>query len=313
VSCDQPVTLHASYRPDETAGNSPLAWVAQACRTHGLNPTGLRLIAHYSNAVVLVPGENAVARVAIGHHNPQQIRRSLQATRWLDQHEFPTVTPLGDLDITEITTTVTVSFWRYYPQPTPRPAYSAADLGRLLSRLHQLPEPPITLEPFQPLTSLADALADDTAADVLTVDDRAWLQDQITAITERLTHHHWSLGTGLIHGDAWNGNLLHSPRGVALGDWDRVSHGPRELDLIPTWHATHRYGRTPDWTNQFIASYGYDLRDNPAYHDLLAMRDLAQLPGPLRRAPHSPPHAAALHQRLTDLREGNTTHHWIAL
>jgi aminoglycoside phosphotransferase (APT) family kinase protein len=117
----------------------------------------------------------------------------------------------------------------------------------------------------------------------------------------------------LIHGDAWNGNLLRSPRGVALGDWDRVSHGPREVDLIPTWHATHRYGRTPDWTRQFIATYGYDLRDNPAYHDLIAMRDLAQLPGLLRRAPHSPPHAAALHQRLTDLRERNTTHQWIAL
>jgi Ser/Thr protein kinase RdoA (MazF antagonist) len=300
--------------PDEAAGNDPLAWVAQACHTHCLDPTGLRVIAHYSNAVVHLPAENAVARVAIGHHNPHQIRRSLHITRWLHQHHgFPTITPHGDLDIAEISPTVTVSFWHYYPQPTPRPAYTAADLGHLLARLHQLLEPPTTLEPFQPLTSLTDALADDTAANVLTADDRAWLHDQVNAITERLTHHHWTLGTGLIHGDAWNGNLLQSPHGVALGDWDRVSHGPREIDLIPTWHATHRYGRTPDWTRQFTAAYGYDLRDNPAYHDLLAMRDLAQLPGPLRRAPHSPPHAAALHQRLTDLREHNTTHQWIAL
>jgi hypothetical protein len=298
---------------NDAADATPLEWVEQACRTHGLDVAGIRLLAHYSNAVVLVPGADAVARVAIGHHNPEQIRRSQNVTRWLDQqHGFPTVVPLGDLDIVQITPHVTVSFWRYYPQPEGHPGFNSANLGQLLRRLHTIPAPPLPLAQFRPLTSLVDALADDTA-DILSADDRQWITDQIARVTDRLANRDWDLGTGLVHGDAWAGNLLTSTRGVALGDWDRVAHGPREIDLIPTWHAAHRYGRATDWISRFVTVYGYDLRDNPAFDDLLRMRDLAQLPGPLRRAPHSPPHAAALRQRLADLRADNTTGQWIAL
>ncbi|OLT11756.1 hypothetical protein BJF78_26185 [Pseudonocardia sp. CNS-139] len=219
--------------------------------------------------------------------------------------------PLGDFDIVQITSQVTVSFWRYYPQPESHPGFTSADLSRLLRRLHAIPAPPVSLAKFRPLTSLVDALSDDTA-DVLSKDDRQWITEQVAIVTQRLTNRDWDLGAGLVHGDAWAGNLLVSPRGAGLGDWDRVAHGPREIDLIPTWHAAHRYGRGTDWINRFVDIYGYDLRDSPAFDDLLRMRDLAQLPGPLRRAPHSPRHAAALRQRLAGLRAGNTGQ-WIAL
>ena len=126
----------------------------------------------------------------------------------------------------------------------------------------------------------------------------------------------WPLGEGLIHGDAWAGNLLWDtattpPRAVVC-DWDRVSWGPREIDLIPTWHAAVRYGRDEAWIQDFIKHYGYDLRDWAGYPTLLAMRDLAQLPGPLRRA-SNPPHAAALRQRLGSIRAGDRTATWVAL
>jgi aminoglycoside phosphotransferase (APT) family kinase protein len=102
----------------------------------------------------------------------------------------------------------------------------------------------------------------------------------------------WPLGEGLIHGDAWAGNLLWDtattpPRAVVC-DWDRVSWGPREIDLIPTWHAAVRYGRDEAWIQDFIKHYGYDLRDWAGYPTLLAMRDLAQLPG-LCAAPRTRP------------------------
>ncbi|MGH4009872.1 MAG: hypothetical protein ACRDTH_17265 [Pseudonocardiaceae bacterium] len=38
----------------------------------------------------------------------------------------------------------------------------------------------------------------------------------------------------------------------------------------------------------------------------LAMRDLAQISGPLRRTAHSQPHARALRQRVVDLRARDT-------
>jgi len=291
----------------------PVELVTEACAVRGLDSDDLRLVQHNSNAVVVVPRERAVARVAIGHHDPQHIRRSQDLTRWLSvQHGFRTVVPFGDVDIVEFPSGVTVSFWTYYPQPDPPPAFTSADLGQLLRTLHELPDAPVELPQWKALTALEDALQDDNS-DILTEAERAWLVDRIATVREEVAACDWSLGTGLIHGDAWAGNLLASPQGVALGDWDRVAYGPREIDLIPTWHAARRYGRGTEWVDQFIAAYGYDLSRGPAFATLMTMRDLVQIPGPLKRAPYSALHARAFHQRFTDLRKGKTSTQWATL
>ncbi len=98
-----------------------------------------------------------------------------------------------------------------------------------------------------------------------------------------------------------------------LGDWDWVSAGPREIDLIPTWHAAARYGKPASWVSEFTSHYGYDLARWEGYPVLLAMRDLVQLSGPIRRARDSEPHRQALRQRLDSLRCGDTTSVWTAL
>jgi hypothetical protein len=54
-----------------------------------------------------------------------------------------------------------------------------------------------------------------------------------------------------------------------------------EVDRIPTWHAAHCYGKGPTWTRDFV----HDLTGWPGFLALLAMRDLAQISGPLHRAP----------------------------
>lgn len=291
----------------------PVELVRTACETARIDPSGLRLIRHYSNAVVLVPSAGAVARVAMGRHDRAQLRRSLHVTRWLHQHhEYPTVVPLDDVDVVAVTPEASVSFWELLPQPDPPAPFDSADLARLLKRLHALPPPPSPVVEWQPLTSLEDALHGDTA-DVLSESERRWVIDRVTAVRERLTGREWPLGHGLVHGDAWLGNLMSSARGAALGDWDRVSRGPREVDLVPTWHAVRRYGRDRSWTDEFAAGYGYDLNTSPLFDDLMTMRDLAQLPGPLRRAPHSETHARALRQRLDDLLARDGTSSWVAL
>lgn len=278
----------------------------------------MQLLHHYSNAVVLLPGEGAVARVATGRHDVAQIKRAQDVTRWLgDQHSFPVTRPLPGVDLVQLDATTTVSFWVYYPQPSPPQPLNSAHLGRLLADLHAIPDPPGDLPPWVPLASLDHALGDDTASLALDNADRAWLLRRIDEVRDELATLDWPLGHGLIHGDAWVGNLLCAPAathgGAVLGDWDRVAHGPREVDLIPTWHAARRYGKGPAWTRDFIHRYGHDLAGWSGFRALLAMRDLVQVSGPLRRAPHSPPHARVLRQRVAGLRAGDTTTVWTAL
>lgn len=296
----------------------PVAAVHEACTTYALDTSGAYLLHHYSNAVVLLPREDAIARVTTGHHSVAQIRRSLTVARWLvDSQHFPATAPLPHTDVIRVDPNTTVSFWAYYPQPETSASPTSAHVGRLLAHLHATVDPPADLPQWLPLSSLEQALHDDAAA-MLRDGDRGWLLRRIHEMRDELASLHWSLGHGLIHGDAWAGNLLWSSStpgadDVVLGDWDRVAHGPREIDLVPTWHAARRYGKGPNWTAQFIDQYGHDLADWPGLPTLLAMRDLVQVSGPLRRAPHSAPHARALQQRVDSLRAGDTSTIWAAL
>jgi Ser/Thr protein kinase RdoA (MazF antagonist) len=307
---------------NDLAADSPslLTAVRKACAMRGLNATGIRLLHHYSNAVVLLPSENSIARVATGLHDVTQIKRSQDVTRWLvEEHGFPATRPLDNSELVELDARTTVSFWVYYPQPNPPQPLTSAHMGSLLAELHAISHPPPDLPHWVPLDSLTHALHDDTTALALDDADRDWLLRRISEVREELATLDWPLGQGLIHGDAWAGNLLWTPNtthkhhGTLLGDWDHVSHGPREIDLIPTWHATHRYAKGPTWTNNFIHHYGHDLTNWPGLPTLLTMRDLTQITGPLHRAPHSPPHAHALQQRLSALQAGDTSTTWTAL
>jgi hypothetical protein len=293
-----------------------LSYVREACEVRGLSARDARLLHHYNNAVVLIPHEQAVARVAVGRHDPNQIRRSQVTTRWLSQNfDFPATVPLPGVDLVELASGVTVSFWIYYSQPLTVASPTSVELGRLIYKLHQIDQPPpLWLPTWQPLISLDHALSDAGAAMVLTPEERHWLKAKIREVRQEFTHaDSWLLGQGLIHGDAWAGNLLQTAEGFRLGDWDHISYGPREVDLIPTWHASRRYGKGRSWASNFATIYGFDLSEHPMVEMLFTMRDLVQVSGPLRRAPHSAVHAAALHDRLTDIREKHMERKWTAL
>jgi Phosphotransferase enzyme family len=289
----------------------------QGSAAAGLDTTGARLIHHYSNAIYLLPAHDAVARITFGSGAAERIARSQTITRWLvRQCEFPATEPLEDTNPVTVNGAV-VSFWNYYPQPQNAPPLTSAHLAALLRLLHQAGAPPVALPDWVPLESLHGTVQDPVLSAALTDDERTWVMGQITKVRGKIAGLDWPLGNGLIHGDAWAGNLLSSPEvppvGAVLSDWDWVSTGPREIDLIPTWHATARYGKPTFWVSDFISQYGYNLGRWEGYPALMAMRDLVQLTGPIRRARHSEPHRQALRQRLGSLRCGDTTTVWTAL
>ena len=61
----------------------------------------------------------------------------------------------------------------------------------------------------------------------------------------------------MIHGDAYRGNLLRDGQRAMLADWDAVSTGLREIDLVPTLQAS-RFGLPVGERDAFIA-YGHDI------------------------------------------------------
>jgi hypothetical protein len=291
-----------------------MSLINRACAEVGLSSAGARILHHYNNAVVHLPAADAVAKITAGPEALDDARRSRAALQWLIAvHGYPATEPLDEVPPVGLDNTA-VTFWNYYPQPEVTPSLSSYDLALLLRRLHDLEAPPLELPPWEPLDSLHEAIRN-TATTSLDAGERDWIDSRIREVRDQLKQLTWPLGVGLIHGDAWAGNLLWDAQHgrPILCDWDRMCIGPREVDLIPTWHAATRYGRGTPWARQFADTYGYDLATWEGYQPLLAMRDLVQLTGPIRRAEAAPQYRQALRQRLDSLRAGDTSTTWTAL
>jgi aminoglycoside phosphotransferase (APT) family kinase protein len=290
----------------ETAGpavNFPAAAASalrHAARRSGLNPRGARLIRRFATAVYHLPAADAVARIALVT-SPDSVARldtSVQVTRWLNGIGFPSVEPLPvEQPVSGYGCVVT--FWRYLPQDGPDPA--AADLGRLLRRLHGLGPPPIALSAYRPLVSARRAIVSSRAIDE---DERAWLGERCEQLLDAYELLRFRLPAGMIHGDAYRGNLLRDGQRVVLADWDAVSTGPREVDLIPTLQAT-RFGLPNDQRDGFVAAYGQDIRSWDGYPVLRDIRELSTITALLRDGHADAAAQSELRIRLRSLRTGD--------
>jgi aminoglycoside phosphotransferase (APT) family kinase protein len=266
----------------------------------GLDPRGAQLIRSSATAAYHLPAADAVARIApiTSPDTEARLATSVKVTRWLADVGFPTVEPLL-VDQPVIGDGYAVTFWRYLPQEGLPPG--PADLGRLLRNLHQIDRPPEPLPVYRPLVSVRQAIE---SSHVIDEDERAWLRNrcvELLAVYDRLT---FPLPAGMIHGDAWRGNLLRDGPRIVLADWDEVSTGPREIDLVPTLQGT-RFGLSEPERDTFISAYAHDIRGWDGYPVLREIRELSTTTALLRDGSANEVAQRELQVRLRSIRTGN--------
>lgn len=277
------------------------AALIEACREAGLSSAGARLLRSFANVVYHLPEEGLVVRMATAT-TPGKYDRlvtSIKVTRWLSAQGFPATRP-AEVRQPIAVDGYLVTFWHYEEQDGPPPG--PVPLGLLLRRLHALPPVPFDLPTYDPFGTIRRAIADARAIDP---EEREWLTERCSALSdayyERLE---FSLPYGLVHGDAHRGNLLRTPGGHLLCDWDSVSAGPREIDLAPTM-AGVRFGLTEAQRDGFVEAYGYDIRHWAGYPVLRDTRELQTLTALLRNAHLDRDALGVLRFRLASLRAGD--------
>ena len=290
-----------------------MATVRTAGELAGLDCDHAELLRGHSNFVFRLEHEPVVVRIGPAPAALERARNAVRVTGWLTGLGFPTVTPLPEIDQPLVVGEHVVTFWRYLPQPAGYRAPVAA-LGRVLRRFHDLPPPPFPLPRNQPMRRLRDAMA---GTDVLTADQADFLARRREELTRAHEALEFVLPPGLIHGDAHRGNLLYDrerPEGdrIVLCDWDSVSVGPREWDLVPTHHG-QRFGLSEADRAGFAAAYGYDLTEWSGFPVLRDLRDLFTLGAYIRNARNSPAARRELEHRLRSLLDGDLTRRWYPL
>ncbi len=288
-----------------TSEDDRLSQLVTACAHAGIDPTGAALLRYHVNAVYHLPHAGAVARLS-PVKRLDQARRGVEVTRWLINEGLPATAPL-DVQQPIATNDCVVTFWRYYDQ-TGRSLPPPPKLAVLLRQLHRSLPPPAPLPTYQPLTSFLDELHTN-GPQVLSPIEYDFLHREAEQLLHAYDGPTSALGCGLIHGDARLGNLLWDQDAVVLGDWDSVSLGPRELDLVITYQGT-RYGRSAADLDAFTRAYGWDVRQWEGYTTLRAIRDLQTLGAPLRLGADRPEVADELHHRIRGLMSRDDTQRW---
>ncbi len=278
----------------------------EACLEAGLSPSGIQAVHEHATAVFVHKPAGVVIRVSSTAQDQNAALRAVAMTGWLVGHGFPATAPAPGLPPIQVRGR-TVTFWRYYPQLRHEPP-PAGHLGYLLRDLHRLPQPPIALPPYPPLKDLAEALTDNGA---LAREDKAWLLERRAELVSAYQHMSTVLGTGLIHGDAYPGNMLWDGDRVILSDWDEVATGARELDLINIYLQGKRFGRPHQELRAFATAYGYDVTLWPGFSLLIEMRSLHTLGSFIRLAAAGSESAQTeLAHRIYTLKAGQADARW---
>ena len=274
----------------------------------GLDAGDAELLRLGENAIYRLHSAPLVARIARTVGYLPAVEAEVAVARWLESVEFPAVRLAGPAEQPVIADGRPVTFWELVAERTEYG--TVAELGVLLRRLHSLETPPSLVLPELRPFARVDTRID--GAD-LAERDRAFLRDRLAELREAYARLEFALPAGLIHGDANIGNIIRRQAdGVAvLIDWDGVSTGPREWDLVLTAMYFERFGwHTAQEYRDFVAGYGFDVMSWPGYPVLRDIRELIMVAWLAQNTRESAEIAAEVAKRIADLRGGDGPRRW---
>lgn len=279
------------------------------CAAVGLAPEGATLIKCTANAVFRLAGAPVVVRIGASTALNHRVEKVVHVATWLAEHDVPAVRLLPGVPQPVTYAGYVATVWEAVPDGGKRAR--GRDLGKLLRRIHDLPEPASWLPRWQPLADVAARIGEATGLDNgLTPADLAFLQDRYDEVAEALSRLEFPSPPSLVHGDAHLGNLIPGPAGAVLCDFDSSSYGPPEWDLTPLAVGVIRFGESAGRYRELARTYGMDVTRWRGFPVLRAVRELKLITSVLPIIGTRPAVRAELFRRLADVRSGNTSARW---
>ncbi|MEV4129186.1 aminoglycoside phosphotransferase family protein [Nocardia sp. NPDC049707] len=278
--------------------------LARAARRAGLDLNNPEVIREGSHVIYRLG--DIVARMG-KPGSLENAERELRVSKWLNGSGIPTVAAVSELPQPIVVDDRPVTWWHLIPDH--RPA-TPAELGATLRALHSLASPTdFELPSYDPFGDLRERLADAGAADD---DDRMWLLTRYYELRQQYDKLPEPLRLSVIHGDAWQGNLVVPPSGIpTVLDLDKVSLGRPEWDLIQLAVDYTDFARVPEADyRSFVNAYGgYDVTTWLAFRLFADIQELRWVGFALGQAEASAAAAEQSKHRIECLR-GEVTRPW---
>ncbi|MEV0437014.1 phosphotransferase [Nocardia sp. NPDC050413] len=292
----------------EAAELGARAILEQAAARSGVDPTHAELVRAGSNSIFVV--DDLVGRVGkVG--SADSAMRELRISRWLNASGLPTVRVADVPTPIVVVNDRPVTWWERIPAHR---AASTTELAIVLRRLHALATPTtFTLPEHEPLAGLRGVI---TSADELGDNDRAWLLEHLDTLSSGYLALGEPVQRKVIHGDAWQGNVVVPLDGVPIVvDLDRVSLGRPAWDLVQVAADRTDFDRLSEADyRSFVDAYGADVTADPAFRLLADIQELRWVVFALSQSSSSENAANQVRHRLACLRgEVARPWHWDAL
>ncbi|OLF18328.1 phosphotransferase family protein [Actinophytocola xanthii] len=301
-------TSTSDTAPDRRGQFSPdglAAALVEVCAIAGLDPAGARLVRCTNNAVFELARHPVVVRIVASNALRHRVDKVVRVATWLAEHEVPAVRLVPGIVQPVYAGEYLATVWEAVPQGGRRPR--GRDLAKLLHRLHALPEPSFRLPDWQPLDDVRRRIGE---ADGLGAAELAFLLNRCDEVSERLEAAEFTLPPVLLHGDAHLGNVIPSPLGPVLCDFDSASRGPLEWDLTPLAVGVVRFGEPAGRYREFVRTYGVDVTTSPTFEVLREVRELKLITSVLPILSSRPEVRPELFRRLDDVRRGDSSARW---
>jgi aminoglycoside phosphotransferase (APT) family kinase protein len=278
--------------------------LAETCALLGLDPAGARLLRFTNNAVYALVTAPFVVRIVGSTRLRHRVGTVVRVARHFERHGVPAIRLLEGIEQPLSVGGHLVTVW--HRVPSIGRAATSADLARLLRQVHALPAPDGLAE-WAPFAAVRARVSD---AEEISDTDREFLLDRCAELEAALAELEFPLPRGLVHGDAYPGNVIPGPDGPVLCDFDSSCVGPPEWDLTPLAVGRERFGDPPVHYRTFAAEYGFDVTSWPGFSVLRSIRELKLTTSVLPILRSRPQVRPELFRRLDDLRNGRTDARW---
>ncbi|MEU9345417.1 aminoglycoside phosphotransferase family protein [Streptomyces sp. NPDC048278] len=290
----------------EFDADAAAAILRKACEIADLDPDGIEMLRFGDHAVFRVDDGRIVSRVGRSPDRLPSVRREVAVAQWLAAEDYPAARLVTAAKQPVVIDGHPVTFWEALADG--EKYASTGEMGVLLRHLHELAPPPFSLPHLKPFDKVAQRLERAGIPDAT----RAFLRSLADDLATKYSELKFALPAGHLHGDFNVGNVLHDGTGTPkVIDLDGFVTGPREWDLMQTamyydsfgWHSEAEYA-------DFVAGYGFDVREWPGYHILRSVRELLMVTWLSQNASTNQLAAEEVEKRVESLRSGGSRRDW---
>lgn len=279
--------------------------LAEVCVAAGLDHCGARLVRVTNNAVFRLARHPVVVRIVASRALQHRVEKVVRVATWFAEYDVPAVRLVPGIEQPIRANDHLATVWETVAEGGSPPRGS--DLARLLHTVHTLPVPAFPLPGWQPLADVRSRIDE---AEGLDDADRIFLLSRCDEVDARLDDVDFEIPPCLVHGDAHLGNLIPSPAGPVLCDFDSTCIGPPEWDLTPLAVGVVRFGEPASRYQELVRTYGLDITQRSSFPVLREVRELKLITSVLPIMASNPGVRAELLRRLEDVRRGDTVARW---